>query len=233
MKFRVKGKHVILSLVTIVLGYILAFSYEQTQDNRKNVTVTSDQWERELSLRNQLVELEELNRSLQLELANKQQQVLDIENELANKANIYFNLAEDAKKYRMFLGKIKTKGPGVEVTLEDAEYNPSVDLISDYIVHEHQVFRVINELYVSGATAVAVNGQRLAHNSYILCDGPVITVDGVQHNAPFVISAIGNPDILFSALNLSGGAIDTLVSENIVVKMEKKDQVIMEPILGG
>lgn len=232
-KLRVKGKHVILSLVTIVLGYILAFSFGQTQENRETVRISSDQWERQLNLRNQLVNLEKMNRDLQQELMDKQQKVVDIEEELANKTNIYFNLAEDTKKYRLYLGKVKVEGPGVQVTLKDAEYNPSLDNIRDYIVHEHQVFKVINELYISGASAVAVNGQRLKANSYIVCEGPVITVDGNQFNAPFEITAIGDSDLLFSALNLAGGVVDVLASENIVVTLEKKDRVVMEPILGS
>ncbi|SNX73452.1 uncharacterized protein YlxW (UPF0749 family) [Bacillus oleivorans] len=232
-KLKVKGRYVIISLVTLVLGYILAFSYDQTQNKRETVPITSDQWGRELDLRNELVELEEANRKLQQELADKQMHVVNIEEELSNKAIVYSNLAEEIQKYRMFLGKIKVEGSGVQVTLEDSNYNPSTDNISDYIVHEQQVFRVISELYVSGAQAVAVNGQRLKADSYIVCDGPVITVDGKQFNAPFVISAIGDSDTLFSALNLNGGVIDVLASENIVVTLEKADHIVMEPILGS
>ncbi|HWO77865.1 MAG TPA: DUF881 domain-containing protein [Bacillus sp. (in: firmicutes)] len=232
-KMKVKGRHVIISLVTLVLGYILAFSYDQTQNQRETVPISSSQWERELDLRNELVELEEVNRKLQQELDEKQMQVVKIEEELSNKAIVYSNLAEDIQKYRMFLGKIKVEGPGVQVTLEDASYNPSTDNISDYIVHEQQVFRVISELYISGAQAVAINGQRLKANSYIVCDGPVITVDGKQFNAPFKITAIGDADTLFSALNLNGGVIDVLASENIVVTLEKADRIVMDPILGS
>ena len=51
-------------------------------------------------------------------------------------------------------------------------------------------------LYISGASAIAINGQRLSHDSYILCNGPVIEIDGHQHPAPFVISAIGDADTM-------------------------------------
>ncbi|MBU8877728.1 DUF881 domain-containing protein [Bacillus sp. FJAT-29790] len=230
-KKRVKGNHVIFSLVFLVLGYMIAFSYHLTQSEKS--TVTGKQWERDLELRNQLVSLEEKNRLLQSELNAKRERVQEIEKELSQEAQIYFNLAEDAEKFRMYLGKIKVKGQGVEVTLTDGAYNPNEKNINNYIVHEHHVFKVINELYISGAQAVAINGQRLSHNSYILCNGPVIEVDGYQHPAPFVITAIGDADVLAAALNLTGGVKDSLVNENIQFALEKKTEISIDPLLGS
>ncbi|MEH7122952.1 DUF881 domain-containing protein [Bacillus sp. JJ1773] len=232
-KLKVTGNHVIFSLVFLVLGYIIAFSYHQTQSEGENTAITGKQWERDLELRNQLVQLEEKNRSLQKELNEKQERVREIEKEMSQEAQVYFNLAEDAEKYRMYLGKVKVKGQGVEVTLADGDYNPEEVNVNNYIVHEHHVFKVINELYISGASAIAINGQRLAHNSYILCNGPVIEVDGYQHPAPFVISAIGDADVLASALNLTGGVKDSLVNDNILFTLEKKADIMLEPLLGS
>jgi uncharacterized protein YlxW (UPF0749 family) len=231
-KMKVKGNHVIFSLVFLVLGYMMAFSYHLTQGENDKSAMTGKQWERDLELRNQLVELEEKNRALQKELNEKQENVLEIEKELSKEAQVYFNLAEDAEKYRMHLGKVKVKGEGVEVTLADGDYNPDEENINNYIVHEHHVFKVVNELYISGAAAVSINGQRLSHSSYVVCNGPVIEVDGYQHPAPFVITAIGDADVLSSALNLTGGVKDTLVDENIQFTLEKNHEIIMEPLLG-
>ncbi|WML49341.1 DUF881 domain-containing protein [Neobacillus sp. PS3-34] len=234
-KLKVKGNHVVLSLVCLVLGYMIAFSYHLTQ--RENEShhnkITSKQWDKTIDLRNQLIAQEEANRSLQKELRNKQGKVLKNEKELSKEANIYFNLAEDAEKYRMFLGKVKVKGKGVKVTLDDGDYNPDEKNINNYLVHEFHVFKVINELYISGASAVAINGQRLSSHSYINCNGPVITVDGVEHPAPFVITAIGDPDVLSSALNLTGGVKDQLVNDNIVFSLEEEDNIVLDPILGS
>ena len=54
----------------------------------------------------------------------------------------------------------------------------------------------------------------------------------LQHPAPFVISAIGDPDVLASALNLTGGVKDQLVNDNIVFSLEKKSEIFLNPILG-
>jgi uncharacterized protein YlxW (UPF0749 family) len=230
---KVKGNHVVLALVFLVLGYMIAFSYHLTERINEQAPKTNKQWERNLSLRNQIINEQERNRDLQNELNEKQEKVLQIEKELSKEAQVFFDLAEDAEKYRMFLGKVKVKGKGVKVTLADGDYDPIEENANNYIVHEYHVFKVINELYISGSTGIAINGQRLSHNSYINCNGPVITIDGFQHPAPFVITAIGDPEVLASALNLSGGVTDQLVNDNIVVSLETKDEVILDPILGN
>ncbi|HEY2420515.1 MAG TPA: DUF881 domain-containing protein [Neobacillus sp.] len=233
-KLKVKGKQVVLSLVCLVLGYMIAFSYHLTQkENQKvNPNMSDKQWEKTLDLRNQLIAQEVTNRKLQKELKQKQNKVLENEKNLSKEAQVFFNLAEDAEKYRMFLGKVKVKGKGVKITLADGAYDPKDVNVNNYLVHEFHVFKVVNELYISGAAAVAINGQRLTSHSYINCNGPVITVDGIQHPAPFIISAIGDPDVLFSALNLNGGVKDQLVNDNIVFTLEKQNEIIFNPILG-
>ncbi|WP_394232606.1 DUF881 domain-containing protein [Niallia oryzisoli] len=229
----VKGRYVTLTIVCLVFGFMLAFSYHFTEKQASNTNMTSSQFTRDMELRNELIDQEEKNRVLQQELSKKQQQVLKIEKELSNEADIYFNLAEDTEKYRMFLGKVKVKGEGVQVTLADSDYRLDEQNPNQYIVHEHHVFRVINELYISGASAIAINGQRLSHDSYILCNGPVIEVDGKSLPAPFVITAIGDADTMADSLNLKGGVKDILVNENVQFTLEKKDEIVINAKLNG
>lgn len=226
-----KGRKVIISIMATVIGFMIAYSYSVTKE--KAIPELNDaNWDKEYQLRNKLIEQEEKTRKLQKELMEKQTAVTKIEKDLSQEAQIFFNLAEDAGKFRMFLGKVKVKGKGVEVTLADGEGGLNEN-INDYIVHEQHIFKVVNELYISGASAIAINGQRLTNNSYIVCNGPVITVDGQQYPAPFVISAIGEQDVLESSLNLNGGVKDQLVNENIVFSMERKDNLVFNPVLGN
>lgn len=232
-KRSVKKNRVIITAVCLVFGFMISFSYHITNSQENKSNITSSQFERDMALREELIKQEEINRSLQKELAEKQQQVLEIEKQLSNEAQTFHRLADDAEKYRMYLGKVKVKGKGVQVTLADAAYSPSGENVNSYIVHEHHVFKVINELYISGASAVSINGQRLTRNSYILCNGPVIEVDGYQHPAPFVISAIGDPNTMIEALNIKDGVKDLLVNENVQFTLEKKDQIVMDAIYGS
>jgi uncharacterized protein YlxW (UPF0749 family) len=230
---KVKGKHVVLSFVCLVLGFMISFSYQFTKEQLESSQVTEQQWNEETKIRTELNEQNEKNNELQLKLIEKQNQIQAIEEELAKEEQeqIYYNLVEEVEKYRMVVGEIGVKGPGVSVTLEDSSYVPSGQDVNNYLVHESHLFKVINELYVSGAQAVSVNGKRLSHDSYIYCNGPVVVVDGKPYPAPFVITAIGDPDVLIPALNMNGGITDQLIQDNIVVKIENKTQIQMDPLL--
>ncbi|MBM7692358.1 uncharacterized protein YlxW (UPF0749 family) [Peribacillus deserti] len=229
---KVKSKHFVLSLIGLVLGFMIAFSYNLTKDKIEQPKLSNKSWDRDFQLRENLVEQEEKTRKLQKELFSRQEEVTSMEKQLSKEAHNYSEITKEMDKYRMYLGKVKVKGKGLEVTLADGDYNSSGD-VNNYIVHEQHIFKVVNELYASGAQAVAINGQRLTRQSYIVCNGPVITIDGTQHPAPFVVSAIGDPDVLEAAVNISGGVMEQLVNENIIFSVEKMEEIIMEPVLGS
>ncbi|SFA46489.1 Uncharacterized conserved protein YlxW, UPF0749 family [Parageobacillus thermantarcticus] len=225
-----KGNRVILALICFILGFMLSFSYQYTKTETAKQNITDRQWQKEYEYRKQLIQMQKENRQLKNELVQKQDKIAEIEKTLADERTAYTDLAKQAEKLRMYVGESKVKGKGIEITLSDASYIPSEQSATDYIVHEQHVFKVIHELLISGAEAIAINGQRISHRSYIVCNGPVIEVDGTQHAAPFVISAIGNPTVLASALNIPGGVKDLLVQDNIIVKIASKDEIVLDPV---
>ncbi|WP_420909702.1 DUF881 domain-containing protein [Bacillus sonorensis] len=214
----------------LVLGFLLAFSYQFAKENRDRVE-TAEEWKKEYSLRDRLIKEEKQNKALEKDLFKKQQEVRKTEASLKNEKQEYYNILEDVERYRMYVGEIGVQGEGIEVTLKDSSYVPEGENVNNYIVHESHIFRLLNELWISGAAAVSINGQRVTHHSYISCNGPVITVDGTQHPAPFVISAIGEADVLLPALNIAGGLIDQLTWDHVSVSIEKQDKIEMEPLL--
>ncbi|PJY98757.1 MULTISPECIES: DUF881 domain-containing protein [Bacillus] len=226
-----RGKSaVLLSLIMLIAGFLISFSFQTTKENETGAA-RPEEWKREYALRDELLKQEKENKSLEKELYQKQNKVREEEKKLKKEKTEYYNVLEDTEKYRMYIGEVGVQGEGVQVTLEDASYIPEGENVNSYIVHESHIFQVVNELYISGAAAVAVNGQRLTHDSYIKCNGPVVTVDGVQHPAPFTISAIGDPDVLLPSLNIAGGLINQLSMDHISVSAEKKKNVQMKPIL--
>ena len=64
---------------------------------------------------------------------------------------------------------------------------------------------MVNELKAAGAEAVSVNDQRLVAVSPVRCAGPTIFVNNTPQTPPYVIRAIGEPNTLETALNISGG----------------------------
>ena len=141
-------------------------------------------------------------------------------------------MLSEVNEIRFLLGHLPAKGEGVRIQLEDGDYNPLSTNPNDYIIHESHLFKLINELKIAGAEGIAVNGQRLHANSYIVCNGPVITIDGKQYPAPFTVEAIGNKETLVQALELTGGVVDQLLNDQIKITIEKRDQITLKSING-
>jgi uncharacterized protein YlxW (UPF0749 family) len=224
---KVKGKYVIYSLVLLVTGFMISFSYQFT--NQEESRPTNDQWRREDQLRTSILSLQRENRILQNELEDAQNVVIKMEDQIANQEKKSFNMVEEVKKLRKVVGEVAVEGQGISVSLEDSSYIPESENPNDYIVHEEHIRMVIHELYVTGAESIAINGQRISKTSFINCVGPVVNVDGMKHPAPFVISAIGDSDVLMNSLNLSGNVTDQLVDDGVEVRMEKEDSIQIPP----
>lgn len=87
------------------------------------------------------------------------------------------------------------------------------------------MLRVVNELRSAGAEAISLNGQRLIGSSEIRCVGPTVLVNERRLAAPFVISAIGNPQTLESSLKLRGGVIENFKFWGIKADIVQSDKV--------
>lgn len=220
-EYKKRGRHILFSVVFLVLGFILAFSYRTLGMHDEKDNVQSASLLNEEKYREDLISQQERNKELTDEIATKQEEIREYERSFSTREENHAGLVEEAQDLRLLLGVIPAVGQGVKITLKDADYDPVEHNPNDYIVHESHVFRVINELKISGAQGLAINGQRITSNSYIKCTGPVITVDGRTFPAPFIIEAIGDMNVLSSSLYLKGGVIDSLISDNIVVTTEQ------------
>lgn len=226
------SKSIIFSLVFLVLGFIMAYSFSLSQAEKKESGYTGGAFfEQEERFRGQLIDQQERNKDLRAELEEKQAAVQEYEQSFSDGPDRFSEYADEAESLRRYVGALPVEGDGLKVTLQDGEYDGNSENPNDYIVHESHVFQVINELYISGAQAISVNGQRIDGNSYIVCTGPVITVDGVQYPAPFTIEAIGKSDVLESSMKLSGGVMDQLLNDNIIVTLDMGQKISMPAML--
>lgn len=209
-------------------GFILGYSYNLTKDDQNKKL--SPFFEQEEYYREELINQKERNKKLAEELKNLQQIVNKHEKEVASDEKEYEEMLKEVEKLREILGETEVQGEGIKITLKDGEYNPKITNPNEYIVHESHILKVINELKISGAKAIAINGQRIINNSYIQCNGPVITIDGNQFPAPFTIEAIGNPKTLLGALKITGGIVDQFVNDGIIITFEEKENIQMPSI---
>lgn len=98
-------------------------------------------------------------------------------------------------------GAVPVTGPGLEVVLSDAAgadnpggTDPRQQGGSDLSrVQDLDLQHAVNGLWVAGAEAVAINGQRLTALSAIRTAGSAILVDFRPLSPPYTLQAIGDP----------------------------------------
>lgn len=96
-------------------------------------------------------------------------------------------------------------GPGVMVTLSDAE-KPLADGDPDlFVIHQQDVQSVVNAMWRGGAEAVMVMDQRLIATSAVKCVGNTLLLQGRVYSPPYRITAIGDEKRLVAALDSEAG----------------------------
>jgi len=89
-------------------------------------------------------------------------------------------------------GDAAVTGPGVRITVDDrADARTQRQVVLD-----EDLQRLVNGLWVAGAEAVAINGERLTALSAIRGAGEAITVNFRSLRRPYVVEAVGDPDDL-------------------------------------
>jgi uncharacterized protein YlxW (UPF0749 family) len=120
-------------------------------------------------------------------------------------------LRKDLEAARLQAGLTALKGPGIVVRLSDSPRQPGPDEIPyDFIVHDIDLSVLVNELWASGAEAVAVSDQRIVARSSIRCVGPTVLVNTNRIASPFIVKAIGDVDHLEGGLKMPGGYLDSM-----------------------
>jgi uncharacterized protein YlxW (UPF0749 family) len=100
-------------------------------------------------------------------------------------------------------GLVPRSGPGLSITLSDAPedlINSTTGDVNKLLVHQQDIQAVVNALWKGGATAVTIAGQRVVSTTGIKCEGNAVQLQGVPYPQPYVISAVGEPGALLTAI---------------------------------
>jgi uncharacterized protein YlxW (UPF0749 family) len=122
-----------------------------------------------------------------------------------------------ANELGILAGTLPAVGSGVEITVKDPAG----------AVGTNQLINGIQELRDARAEAIEINGTVRVVAQTALRDAPNggVLVDGERVEAPYVIEAIGAPDTLTGALQISQGFTDGIESVGGVVTIEQLDSV--------
>lgn len=225
MKF--KGAQVSMAIVCLILGIMLAVQFRSNENSPRNPS--GDRWT-ELT-----VQLENLQRERDflaeevLSLREKLEETASNQQGDAIKA-----IKDELTKANMAAGLVAVKGQGVIVTLNDSPrgLQPGEDP-NLYLIHDEDLLKVVNELRAAGAEAISINGHRLVANSEIRCAGTTILVNVNKIAPPFVINAIGDPEILESSLKIKGGWLETLQIWGLQTQIQTSDSIEVPAFKGS
>ena len=143
---------------------------------------------------------------------------------------------DDLQRARMAGGLVPLKGPGVVFQLEDSVRPASPGRNDDdYRVSARDIRTIVEELWLAGADAVSVNGERLTVSTAILDIGPSVLVNSAFLGQPYQVSAIGPRD-LYERVSASQGFEEFLrarsVTYGIQVAFFKPDPVDVPAFAG-
>lgn len=158
--------------------------------------------------------LKEKNEALKVEVASLEDAVLKLNDQgLALSA-----VEEEMKKYRKLSGNEGVYGTGLSINLGGE--------ISTFWMTD-----LVNEIFGSGAQAVAINSIRLTNRSVgfdTLPHGQIL-LNGSILSAPYQIDIIGESKVLANILMLKGGILDRLKAQfpNLTIDLTTKEIVQM------
>ena len=129
------------------------------------------------------------------------------------------DLLAQINKLKKLNGSSALKGPGIIMTIEGHAPVIYTDLV-----------KVINELWNSGAEAIDINGHRITSRTYFYQSEETyqMTVNTALLEAPYIIRALGNPQVLKNGIELPGGIIDLLHAYGIYPDIKSISELTLE-----
>ncbi len=218
----------ILLIVFILFGIIIAVQLKSTLYARK-MTATST-----LSVDMLKEQIAEVNKEVEELKASIDENVV-MQNDIIREYITLQNddkLTEDWGLIKLHTGLSGVSGPGITIKLDDAPARQPDTPLKWLIIHDYDVRTILNDLKKAGAQAIAINGERLVPMSEQVCAGPTILINGNRHPVPYIIEAIGDPDVLFNSISTSAKVAE-MTEFNIRVEIKKSKEILITKFSGA
>lgn len=187
---------VTLAIALLVLGFLIA---AQIAGEGPRIRYSTEE-------RSPLIEtalgLQSQQEALKAQIVATRTRIGDLEAQDPGAADSLRKLYADLEAARLSAGLVAISGKGVAFRLEDGTQAGGVDSL----VSARDVRTLIQELWLAGAQAIAVNGERIVATTAVLDIGGSILVNSAYVSGPYQVSAIGPAD-LYDRLQASVGFI--------------------------
>jgi uncharacterized protein YlxW (UPF0749 family) len=146
--------------------------------------------------------------ALKQQILELRAKIQDLEAAGQGSAVVTRDLNSQLERARIAAGLVAMAGPGIVIQLTDSTAAvPPDGSQRDYLVSGQDVLTVVEELWLAGAEAIAVNGERVTVATAIVDIGGSVLVNSAYIAAPYQVSAIG-PNDMFDRLGQSAGFVD-------------------------
>ena len=119
----------------------------------------------------------------------------------------------------ILIGTVGATGPGVTVLIDDPGPGVAPQAMLD----------VLDELRAAGAEAIQISDRhqavRTGVDTWIVGAPGALTVDGKTLMPPYSVVAIGDPPTLAAAMNIPGGAVDSVKRVGGTMSVQQADKV--------
>jgi uncharacterized protein YlxW (UPF0749 family) len=203
---------VLAVILCVVLGVAIATQVRRTEsgDTLESarpadlVTLLDSLQRREASLNKQVADLQRTLAALKASGSDDQAAIADAQARLS--------------ALSILVGTVAASGPGVTLTISDTVSGVSPETMID----------VINELRAAGAEAIEIHGGpavRVGVDTWVVGPPGALSVDGQTLSPPYSVLSIGDPPTLAAAVNIPGGAVDSVERVGATIAVQQSDRV--------
>jgi uncharacterized protein YlxW (UPF0749 family) len=201
-------------LLCVLLGVAIVTQARQTESGDSLETA------RPADLLVLLDSLQQREAALNTEVADLQRNLAQLQASGSNDQAAIENAQARLAALSILIGTVAATGPGVTLTIEDTAPGVPAETMLD----------VINELRAAGAEAMEIRGSgggavRVGVDTWVVGNPGALMVDSTTLNPPYSVLAIGDPATLAAAMNIPGGAMDSVERVGGKMVVQQSDRV--------
>ncbi|MFL5735587.1 MAG: DUF881 domain-containing protein [Chloroflexia bacterium] len=140
--------------------------------------------------------------TLKKEIADLRAELSSVQQADAARKTSLGDLNNEIAAQRLAAGMTTVHGPGLVATFDDSTVRsiPENEDPANYILHDYDLRDILNALWLAGAEAVSVNGERIVSSTSLYCVGTTIIANATRLSPPYEIRTIGDPQALSASL---------------------------------
>jgi uncharacterized protein YlxW (UPF0749 family) len=209
---------VLAAVLCVLLGIAIATQVRQT---RSGDALTNA---RPADLLVLLDSLQQREAALNTEVSELQRNLAAVQSAGSSDQAAIANAQSRLADLSILIGTVAATGPGVTIDIEDPGPGVAPETMLD----------VINELRAAGAETLEISSGeirsgrqsvRVGVDTWVSGDPGTLMVDSLTLRPPYSLAAIGDPPTLAAAMNIPGGAVDSVERVGATMTVVTSDRI--------